>query len=256
MIPGTSENTAAAPLAQEKTEETVVQPKVDPNQIQQQTENKATEPPEDPNWRAFREARKKDRAEKEAAERRASEKEAEAAALKAAMEAAFARSPAPQQQQQHEYGYQQEESEDERIEKKVQAAIAQREAAADRARQEREQQEYPTRLTQSYPDFNNVISSENLDYLEYHYPEVARPLKRQQDGFEKWSDIYHAVRKFVPNATTARKEAAKAEANYAKPKSMSSPGLAQNNELNGTRLTEDKKAANWARMQQVLKGVS
>ncbi len=117
-------------------------------------------------------------------------------------------------------------------------------------------EEYPNRLVQSYPDFNAIISTENLDYLEYHYPEVARPLKRQAEGFEKWSDIYHAVKKFVPNSTTARKEAAKADVNFSKPKSISSSGLTQNTQTTAIALSEDRKSANWARMQQVMKGVS
>src|SRR5271169_6729948 len=59
---------------------------------------------EDPNWKAFREARKKDRADREAAEKRAADKEAEVTALKAAMEAAFSKSaPTPQAYQQY-YG--------------------------------------------------------------------------------------------------------------------------------------------------------
>ena len=240
---------------QEKPEATLAQQKSD-TPPQQAVEGKTPEESkEDPNWRAFREARKKDRLDREAAERKASEKEAEVAALKAAMEAAFSKqSPVVSH---NEYGYQQpqEESEDERIEKKVNAAIAIREAAAERARQQREQQEYPQRLQQSYPDFNAVISPENLDYLEYHYPEVARPLKRLGDGFDKWADIYMAIKKFVPNHSTARKESAKADANFNKPKSMSSVGTTQDGKPQGGRLTEDQKAANWARMQKMLKGV-
>ena len=260
MTVNVTENKTEAPISQEKVDATLSQQKVDTNLTQQPVENKEADSQEDPNWRAFREARKKDRAEREAAERRAREKEEEVAALKAAMEAAFAKgSPVTQAQQPYSYQseYQPEESEDERIEKKVQAAIAQREAAAEKARIEREHQEYPNKLVQSYPDFNHVISQENLDYLDYHYPEVSRPLQRLRDGFDKWSDIYAAIKKFVPNNSTAKKEAARADANFSKPKSISSTGLTQNTEAAaGMRLTEDRKADNWARMQKIMKGVS
>jgi hypothetical protein len=252
-----------------KPENSLVQDKVDSNIVQQTEQKIALNQPhaetkpskdleEDPNWRAFREARKKDRAEREAAERRAAEKEAEAAALKAAMEAAFAKnSPPVANTQYNDQNYSMhEESEDERIEKKVQAAIAAREAAAERARLEREQQEYPNRLTQAYPDFNTIISPENIDYLEYHFPEVARPLKRQSDGFDKWSDIYLAIKKFVPNSASAKKEALKADINLSKPKSPSTTGLSQSGESNAFRLSEERKRANWERMQRALKGVS
>jgi hypothetical protein len=217
---------------------------------------------EDPNWRAFREARKKDRAEKEAAERRAAEKEAEVAALKAAMEAAFSKSaPTPQAYQQY-YGQQSydepEETEDQRIEKKVNALLAAREEQARREQQQREQQEYPNRIMRDFPDFNNVVSQENLDYIDYHYPEVSRPLQRLGDGYDKWHDIYKAIKKFVPNNQGAKKDAARAEANSMKPKSMSISQQTPSGEVVRSSLQEleAKRAANWARMQNQLKGVS
>lgn len=216
----------------------------------------------DRNWRAFREARKKERSDREAAEQRAAEKEREVEALKRAMEAAFAGGGPvrPSQIQNDRHSYQsefQEESEDERIEKKVQAAIAQRETASEKARAEREHNEYPTKLRNTYSDFEQVVSQENLDYLDYHYPEVSKPLQRLGDGYDKWTDVYKAVKKFVPNNTTSRKEAAKADANFSKPRSMSSSGLSQNTQApQSLSLSEDRKAENWARMQKAMKSMA
>jgi hypothetical protein len=256
-VPENNVEAVAAPQnTQYKVDTNTVQQKVDPNVNQQQETGNVSE---DPNFKAFREARKRDREIRQEAEKRAAEKEAEAAALRAAMEAAFSKSPIPQSatNQYNNSDYAQEETEDERIEKKVAAAIAMREAQAEKARQEREHQEYPQRLNQSYNDFNQTISQENLDYLDYHYPEVSRPLQRLPEGYDKWSDIYKAVKKFVPNNMTAKKEAAKADANFNKPKSMSSTGMTQTGEVvGGARLTEEKRAENWARMQKILKGVS
>lgn len=187
MTVNVPENKAETPNIQEKVDTNLNQQNVDTNLAQQQqTEVKEPEQQEDPNWRAFREARKRDRAEKEAAERRAAEKEAEATALKAAMEAAFARTSPIASQQQY-YAEQPEESDEDRIKRLVAQEIAARDAAAEQLRAQREQQEYPQRLVQSYPDFNHIISQENLDYLDYHYPEVSRPLQRLKDGFDKWS---------------------------------------------------------------------
>lgn len=256
-----SDNTPKEAVKQEDTI-TAVQ-EIQKQQQQGTVETKTPEEQtEDPNWRAFREARKKDRAEKEAAERKAADKEAEVTALKAAMEAAFSRENGSRnfsesKRNDNDQGYY-EESEDERIEKKVQAALAAREVAYEKSRQEREQQEYPQRLKQTYTDFNDVVSEQHLDYLEYHYPEVAGPLKRLPEGYDKWSDIYRALKKFVPNINH-RKEAAKAEANFNKPKSLSSAGAGAapvQESGNSIRLTEDRRAANWERMQKLLKGVS
>src|SRR6185503_14540670 len=119
---------------------------------------------ENPNWRAFREARKKDRLDKEAAERRAREKEEEAAALKAAMESAFAKQP-------HNYYNQggqieqQDPTEEQRIERLVNQAIERKQSEFERTRQEIEKREMPTRLRQNYTDFNETVTADNLDYL-------------------------------------------------------------------------------------------
>jgi hypothetical protein len=241
---------------EQKQDATIVEQKI-PMQEPVKEEPKTEE---DPNWRAFREARKKDRAEKEAAEKRAAEKAAEADALKAAMEAAFAKAP-PQQQYQQPYQDQYQEqnqvTDEARIEKAVQKALAEREQIYAQQRAQREAQEYPMRLQQTYSDFNQVISQENLDYLDYHYPEVSNPLQRLQDGFDKWSDIYKAVKKFVPNQASARKDAAKAQNNLNKPKSMSSPGLPNVESSPGANfLSKDRKQANWERMQKTLRGLT
>lgn len=243
---------------QATTEAPVEQEKVVTGQSTPEVVAEATN--EDPNWKAFREARKKDRIEKEAAERKAQEKEAEVSALKAALEASLDRRPAQGQSQvsgYYPYNNDSEETEDERIEKKVQAALAVREQAAERQRQEREHQEYPQRLNQQYPDFNAIVTAENLDYLEYHYPEVARPLKRLTDNYDKWADVYQTLKKFVPNAAVVKQQVAKAESNLLRPKSMSAVGSTQNTE--GTmshKLSEDRKQANWERMQKTLRGLS
>jgi len=256
MTVNIDENKVENTLIQDKVDTQMSQQKPDINQIQENKSNDGSQ--EDPNWRAFREARKKDRSEKEAAERKSAEKQAEIVALKAAMEAAFSKSNPPQQQYYSEPGsYQQEETEDERIEKKVQAVMAIRDAASEKARAEREHQEYPNKLTKSFPDFHQTISQDNLDYLDYHYPEVSRPLQRLGDGFDKWSDIYQAIKKFVPNSTSSKREANKADINHNKPKSISSSSMTNTGESTTiSRLTEEKRASNWERMQRILKGVS
>lgn len=212
------------------------------------------EKPEDPNWRAFREARKQDRIQREAAEKRAAEKEAEAAALKAAMEAAFSKQPPSTQQYERD---EDEETEDERIEKKVQKVIAAREAEYERTRHQREQQEFPQKLRRDFPDFDQYITPETLDYLEYHHPEIANPIKRQPDSYEKWADTYRIVKKYVPSAgISAQKDAQKASQNLQRPKSLSSAGISAPGEASGSaRLSEDRKQANWERMQKLLKSV-
>lgn len=245
------------------TENTLQQDKVEPNLTQQNFENSKTQEnkeidgkTEDPNWKAFREARKKDRADREAAQRRAIEKEAEVESLKAAMEAAFSKSTNVNPEQQY-YSETQEETEDQRIEKKVQAAIAIREQALEKQRMERDQKELPQKLISAFPDYHQVVNEENGAYLEYHHPELYRAILRQPENFETCADIYKLVKKYVPNSTTSKRESAKADNNFNKPKSISSTGITQPGQSKSNAIiSEERKAANWARMQALIKGVS
>lgn len=255
--------------AQVKTDTPVSQTNPDPNLPQKkienldqnkQTENKEGESADDPNWKAFREARKKDRAEREEAIKRATEKEQEVAALKAAMEAAFSAksSPSPQAYQQY-YGMneQPEENEEQRIERKVNELISKKEEQYRREQIEHEQREYPNRIKKDFPDFSQVCSQENLDYLDFHYPELSRPLQRLPEGYDKWHDTYHAVKKFLPNHSTAKKEAIRADMNSQKPRSISSSGPSPTGEKGreSWQEVEAKRAENYARMQRIMKGV-
>jgi hypothetical protein len=259
MTVNISENKTETVLPQDKVETNLDSQKVELKKEQSKPENNSkSEIGDDPNWKAFREARKKDRAEREAAEKRAQEKEAEAAALRAAMEAAFSKQPIPVPNNQYSDHYSQEETEEEKIDKRVNAAIAAREAQAAKERLERERIEYPQRLSQTYPDFNYIISQDNLDYLDYHFPEVSRPLQRLPDGFDKWSDIYHAIKKFIPNNKESKKDAVKADANAMKPKSISSMGITQPGEgraIPNMIDIEAKRAARYAEMKRIINGI-
>jgi len=248
-------------LSQSKPEANLPQKKIE---VPQQSNQEVKEPEgqEDPNWRAFREARKKDRADREAAERRAAEKEQEVAALKAAMEAAFTnRGPTPQAYQQQyglNQGYDQpEESEEQRIERKVNDLLSKREEQYKKQQQEEEQRTYPQRLMKDFPDFNQVCSQENLDYLDYHFSEVSAPLQGLNDGYDKWRKTYNAVKRFIPNHSTAKREAVRAEINSNKPRSISSSGPSPTGQAMTTSYqdVEARRAENWARMQRTLKGV-
>lgn len=213
-----------------------------------------SETAEDPNWRIIREQRKVERKAREDAEKKAAEKEAEAQAFKAALEALANK---PQQGQQQSYFNQTEESDDERIEKKVAAALKKREEEYAKQQHEAELKEYPQRLRQNMPDFDKVCTAENIDYLEYHHPEIAEPFRYMPDGYKKWESMYKVAKKLIPNME-AKKDMAKVDKNLSKPGSISSTGTTQGtgSMSDGIRLTEEKKAANWQRMQKLTKGLS
>ncbi len=213
------------------------------------TQATTTEPPEDKNWAVIREQRKADRKAREEADKRAAEKAAEAEALRAALEA-LTNKPTPQYRNDH-----QEESEDDQIKRRVDEIIKQREAEFHTKKQEQERIEYPTRLRKNMPDFDKVCDPENLDYLDYHYPELAEPFKHMPEGYNKWEAIYKATKRLVPNLDR-KQDQRKMEQNLAKPGSISSTGTTQGNGiLAPSRLTEEKKQANWLRMERERKGL-
>jgi len=204
--------------------------------------------PEKINWRKFREAREKERKEKVAAEKRAYEKEQEVAALKAAMEAIVNR-PSAQYQESSE----QDETDDQRIKRLVSETIQEQRRKEEQEYQQREQQEFPVRLKRDFNDFDTVCSTENLDYLEYHYPEVADAFKELPDNYSKWAKVYKAVKKFVPN-TDGRKEKGAAEKNLNRPQAMSAAGKTTTGDTAPQYLDDKRKADNWQRMQRAMRG--
>ncbi len=215
--------------------------------------NKEEAPKSSTEWDKFRQARAQERKQAEEISRQAEKSAAEAAALKAALDSVLNKPTNSSISQQYD---QNEETEDQRIEKRVNEALAKREAEHEKKRMQREQEEFPQRLTSTFNDFNQVCNTENLDYLEYHYPEVASAFRHVPEGFDKWAAVYKAVKRFVPNTDT-KNDQAKAEKNFNKPQSISSPAVSQGGVQGAvpTRLEDDRKAANWARMQKALKGL-
>jgi len=201
------------------------------------------------NWRKFRQEREKERKEKDDSDRRANEKEREANALKSAMEALLNKAQPTSQR----YEEEDDESEEQRIEKKVNAVLERREKANEEVRRKKEVAELPTMLAKTYSDFNAVCTEENLDYLEYHYPEVVAGFKNMPDSFDKWQNIYKAAKRFIPN-TDSRKDQLRVEKNLNKPQSMSVPGATQTGDHAPAQMSDKRRADNWQRMQRILKG--
>lgn len=223
---------------------------IEQNNTSDQNNKQETETLQDKNWKTFRENREIERKQAEEMAKQAKKSQEEAAALKAALDAVLNK---PQQSQQH---YQQddetEESEEQRIEKKVNAAIAKREAEAEKRRHEEELSTYPQRITRDYKDFHQVCSADNLDYLDYHYPEVAQAFSHMPEGYDKWASIYKAVKRFIPNVDS-KKDQVKADKNFQKPQSISSPGVTQNKDgAPAFHLDDKRKAENYARMQRIM----
>lgn len=210
-------------------------------------QQEVTETVEQVNWRKYRLEREQERKAKQEAEELARKKQEENIALQKALEA-IVNKPV-QHQQEEEY-----ESEESKIEKKVTEALAKREQQYQRERAEREQQELPKRLQSDFKDFSQICTEENLDYLQYHFPEIANAYKHMPENYEKWEGIYKVLKRFIPNKDSG-KESKKAEANLSKPGALSRPGMTQTGDHAPVIMDDAKRAANWERMQRVIKGI-
>lgn len=229
------------------------QPKAEEKPPEAPAEVKEEAPKSAQDWNRFREARAIDRKRAEESAAKAAEREAEVSALRAALEASLNK-PQPQNQYQPSYD-QQEETQEQLIARHVAQALKTKEAEEEKRRHERETQEYPQRLRQTFPDFQNTIADENLDYLEFHHPELAKSLSRQPQSFEKWADIYNAVKRYVP-MNVSKKEIAKADKNLLKPQSMSAASMSTGGTaVPSHKLDEARKMANWERMQREMKSL-
>lgn len=201
------------------------------------------------NWRNFREERKKQRQETEEAKKIAAQKESEARALKEAMEALLNK-PAIQTND-----IQEEPDEKESIKKLIADALADERRRVEKERMDREARELPNRIQANMKDFHEVCSAENVDYLEYHYPEITAGFKYMPDGYEKWEAIYKSVKRLIPNAQVSNKDKAKAERNMMKPQSISVAGVTSTGDMAPQMLTDQKKMDNWKRMAARMKGL-
>lgn len=210
--------------------------------VQEQSSNANISPENEINWKKFREDRAKERAAMQEAQAKAAAKEEEARALKAALEAVVNK---PSQQN---YAQEVDETEEQRLDRLIEDKWQKKQAKERDDRAKQEAQELPQKMGRTFKDFDSVCSQENIDYLEYHHPEIHRALKKLPDSFDNWSDIYHTMKKLIPNADS-KADAKKAEKNFNKPQSMSVAGSTQTSDHAPQMLTDAKRAANWKRMQ-------
>jgi hypothetical protein len=225
---------------------------------------------EEINWRKFREERARERKEKEEAERALRMEREKTRAFEGAINSILSgrTNPLPQQPDGAQLpggpadgiddndiptGGQIKSYVQRQIAKGVQENLGALEKKLEEKRQQEEQANLPLKLKQTFNDFDNICTADNLDYIEYHYPEVAAAFKNVPDSYDKWTNIYKAVKRFVPNLNSG-KEAARAQINASKPQSISSPGVTQTGD-EAPRIIDDKrKQDNWQRMQRIMKG--
>jgi hypothetical protein len=217
------------------------------------TESVEKEEPEDDkekNWKAFLQKRKEDQAalEKEREKNKQLEEDRtrrtkELEDMKAAFGALL---------EKKEPVYNDDEDSEKLIEQKVEKLFSAKEEARKKQEDEKRQQEEMIAVREQMPDLMQVCSQENLLYLEYYHPEIAVPLARMADGFEKTKLAYQAIKKHVKMGT---KEKEKIEKNLSKPKSVySSYSNEGQKEESSAKMSDSKKQEVWNKMQRLISG--
>jgi len=125
--------------------------------------------------------------------------------------------------------------------------------AEERERERRE--EIPRRMREELPEFDQICSEENGDYIEFHNPRLARTISSLLQGpktFQTMKDIYEMVKEAVPNATAKERE--KIKANALTPKSSWQEGIQGATQGGVARvLTEADRDRNYRRMQEIMR---
>jgi len=221
------------------------------------------------NWKKFRESRAKEREDaerqKQELEKKVREEKERVEVMRMAIEA-LKEKPSTQEKdvvaqmiddldpEEFPTGSQVKKMMEREIKKAVNETIRAQEEERQRQQQEQERKSWPQRVQQEIPDFHKYVNHDNLEYLEFHYPEVATPYAAMPDSKEKWSLIYKAVKRFVPNAEGSSRDAKKIEQNLNKPQSLNTISKAERTDISVEPPSRAQREANWARMQAVIQG--
>jgi len=115
-------------------------------------------------------------------------------------------------------------------------------------------------LRAKYPDFDRVMTYENIAKLREARPEIAQALHQSSDLYNKAASTYTILKEMgIHQDSSYEPERERAQHNFNKPQTASSlkkteSALSHASEFNGNRLTEDRKKEIWLQMQRNLRG--
>lgn len=95
-------------------------------------------------------------------------------------------------------------------------------------------------LRSRYKDFDDVVSTKNVEKLKKTYPAIAKTLSSSQDIIAMGESAYEIIRKLgIHDGDSYDVHKGKAVQNIQKPRSVSSSPLSQANQYDDRRYTED-----------------
>lgn len=232
--------------------EDIEEPKLDVVEDNHTQDEQKPEDDKEKNWKAFLEKRKEDQRALEAERKRNQELQAERDRRTKELEEMKLAFQAVVDKKEPEYSYDQDVDQNKLIEEKVNQIISKREqerlAREEEQRRAREIQE----IKEKMPDIEQVLSPDNLAYLEFYHPKMARLIAKMPEGLDKIKETYEAVKEFVKMPT---KEKEKIDKNLGKPKSVHSSvsNESQKEESSGV-LSDKRRMETWQKMQRLISG--
>jgi len=110
-----------------------------------------------------------------------------------------------------------------KVDKRAQNKIKALEQRLQKYERETAESRAETRLRTQYPDFDKVVSRENIELFAQAYPDVAQSLNANPDLFSKASSAYTMIKKFgIYQESPFSSEKAVALKNVAKPRPLAS----------------------------------
>lgn len=222
--------------------------------VTQEQPSKDTDKVEDEkerNWRAFLDKRKEEQEELKKEKERSAQLAQENARrskeiedMKVAFSALLQKNNDPV--------YEDDDDTGKKIKEEVERIINQRDEQRAKAEEQRRIDEERKVIKRDMPDLLEVCSQDNLAYLEFYHPEIAIPLSKMQDGFEKTKLAYDAIKKHVK---MGKKEEKLIEKNLSKPKSVHS-NVSNESQQEGSSysMSDSKKQQVWNKMQRLISG--
>lgn len=114
------------------------------------------------------------------------------------------------------------------------------------------------KLKSQYPDFDSVVSKENLENLRYAYPEIANTINSSTDLYSKAVSAYTMIKKLgISQADSFQEERALVQKNSVKPKPLASVSpqqgdspLSKANAFASGKLTDELKKQLYKEMME------
>lgn len=127
--------------------------------------------------------------------------------------------------------------------------------ALEEDRRQRSEQELPYRLKNQYPDFENVVTEDNVKQLRAQEPELAQALSQIHDKQAQAIAAYKYIKSFIPKAAEQTDYKERVEKNSKKPGSLSAVGSSSLSQATGFEkgLTPELRKQLWQEMNECSK---